>query len=184
MIRKENTRKTYICVSNYVKSGEIKIGTGSDVLTSSPLGSCIAVIAYDAQRKIGGVAHIMLPGKSPEKNKHDKNKYAIDAIETLLSKLYESGVQDSDIEVCLVGGANVLKKENETLTHDIIDSVWKAIEERKIKIRANSLGGFERRGVTLDIKTGMVSYTIGESAKNVLWQFLKKEEIKVQNRLK
>ncbi len=176
MLGKGNTIETYTCANNYVKSGDIKIGTGSDVLISSPLGSCIAVIAYDAQRKIGGIAHIMLPGKSPVKSKNDKNKYAIDAIETLLSKLYESGVQDRDIEACLIGGANVLKKETETLTRDITDSVCEAIEEREIKIRANSLGGFERRGVTLDIKTGMVCYTIGESAENVLWQFLENED--------
>jgi chemotaxis protein CheD len=163
------------CVINYVQAGEIKTGTKDEVLISSPLGSCIAVVAYDVKRKIGGIAHVMLPGKSPKKNGHDKNRHAIDAIEKLLIKLQGSGALETNIEVCLIGGANVLKKEDDTLTHDIIDSVQDTIKKNKMKLRASSLGGFERRSAILNIKAGMVYYTIGGSSEKVLWKFTGKK---------
>ncbi len=157
--------------SHYVYSGEVKVGTKDELLISSPLGSCIAIVAYDAEKNIGGIAHVMLPGKSPDKNSPDKNKYTVNAIENLLIKLHESGTQYANIEVCLVGGANVLKEEHDTLTCDIIDSVHKTIKESKIKIRASSLGGLIRRNTRLNIETGIVYYTIGEGIEKVLWEF-------------
>jgi len=169
MLSNQQTIEKKERVIRYVQAGEIKSSTKNELLISSPLGSCIAVVAYDIKRKIGAIAHIMLPGKSPENNERDKTRYTIDAIEILFSKLNSLGASDADIEICLAGGANVLKKENETLTHDIIKSVQKAVKRKKIC--ASSLGGFERRKVTLDIGTGTVYYTVGESGEKVLWKF-------------
>jgi chemotaxis protein CheD len=154
----------------YIHSGEINIGTDG-VLVSSPLGSCVAIILYDSTRRIGGMAHVMLPGKS-SKNHLNKNRYTVDAINSLLNKFYEFGTQNSDIQSCLIGGANVLKKKNDTIANEVIDSVKKTISEKKIVIRASSLRGFERRSVILNIKSGTVFYTIGGSKEKLLWDFL------------
>jgi len=171
MLSNQQTIEKKERVIKYVQAGRIKSGTKNELLISSPLGSCIAVVAYDIKRKIGAIAHVMLPGKSPENNERDKTRYAINAIEILFSKLNRLGASDADIEICLAGGANVLRKEKEPLTHDIINSVQETIKKNKNKICASSLGGFERRKVTLDIGTGTVYYTIGESGEKVLWEF-------------
>ena len=174
-MRSKITKKR-ICTDKYVKSGEVEIARKGEVLTSSPLGSCVAVVAYDGKRKIGGVAHIMLPGESLKKNSRDRNKYAVDAIENLLIKLHKLGALNTDIEICLVGGANVLKKENETLTGDIINSVQKTIKAKRVKVRAESLGGVERRSAVLNTENGIVHYTIGEGPEKILWEFKKKKD--------
>jgi chemotaxis protein CheD len=48
----------------YVMTGEVKVANAVDRvnLVSSALGSCIAVCVYDAEQKIGGMAHMMMPG--------------------------------------------------------------------------------------------------------------------------
>lgn len=69
----------------------------------------------------------MLPGKSHRENRCDKNKYVSDGINNLLSKLYESGAQNSNIEICLIGGANVLRKENDFIAETLVNSVLKII---------------------------------------------------------
>ncbi len=157
--------------TKYVSSGQIVTGSKDEIIASSPLGSCVAVVAYDTKNKIGGMAHVMLPGKSLKENRHDKNKYVSDGINNLLSKLYESGAQNSNIEICLIGGANVLRKEDDFIAEALVISVVKTIGEKKLKIRASSLGGFERRSVRLDLETGVVYFIIGESTEKVLWEF-------------
>ena len=63
----------------------------------------MAVIAYDKTSKTGGIAHIMLPGKSPKESKTEENKYAENAIENLLDELNKSGSKNANIEICLGG---------------------------------------------------------------------------------
>lgn len=157
--------------TKYVSSGQIVTGSKDEIIASSPLGSCVTVVAYDTKNKIGGMAHVMLPGKSLRENRHDKNKYVSDGINNLLSKLYESGAQNSNIEICIIGGANVLRKEDDFIAEALVNSVLKTIGENKMKISASSLGGFERRIARLNIKTGNVYFAIGENAEKVLWEF-------------
>lgn len=164
----------------YIQSGEVAIGLKNEVLVSSPLGSCVAVMAYDVKTKIGGMAHIMLPGKSYKTHTLHKNRYAVDTIDNLLSKLHQFGVQSENIEICLAGGANVLKKENDTIAKELTISILKIIGEKKLKIRATSLGGFERRTASLNPKTGVAYYTIGDSVEMVLWKFSSETDIQTE----
>ena len=99
-----------------MSTGCLSAGSKEGVLTSSPLGSCVAVVAYDVTTKIGGLAHIMLPGKSAKGN---NNKYAENAITNLLDKFKNLGVPKTNIEICLVGGANVLRKESDNIANHL-----------------------------------------------------------------
>lgn len=152
-----------------VGTGEVKVASGSGVLRALAIGSCIAVAAYDAKRKIGAMAHIMLPGKAPDKFV-DKTKYAADAIAEMLAKMTEAGSSTKDIEACMVGGGNVLQKEDDTICTSNIRSVTELLTELGIPIRAKVVGGVKRKGVFLDIDKGTVSYTEGDESKRVLWK--------------
>ncbi|MCK4935646.1 MAG: chemotaxis protein CheD [Elusimicrobiales bacterium] len=149
-----------------VNSGEIKIVERDALLRVSALGSCVAIVAYEGKSKIGGIAHCMLPGKSP--NKKDKKKYAIDAIDELLEKMIGLGVKIKDIKISIVGGGNVLRRKEDRICERNIQSIVGYLNEKKIKIRGSSLGGFERRSVFLNTTTGEIIYTVGNSAKKTL----------------
>ncbi len=153
---------------NFVSTGCIATGTKEGLLTSSPLGSCVAIIAYDICTKIGGLAHIMLPGKSPKGN---DNKYAENAIANLIDELKNLGARKKNIEICLVGGANVLRRENDNIADQLIISIFEIIKKKKLKVTELSLGGYERRIAKLDLSSGIVSFTIGDSLENKLYQF-------------
>ncbi|MEA3306262.1 MAG: chemotaxis protein CheD [Elusimicrobiota bacterium] len=147
-----------------VNSGEVKIAKADALLRVSALGSCIAIVAYDAKNKVGGIAHMMLPGQ----NKRNKNKYAIDAIDGLLEQMNSLGAKIRDIKVSIVGGANVLKKAEDEICEKNINSVIGYLKEKKFKIIGSSLGGKERRSVSLDIETGEILYRVGDSAEKTL----------------
>jgi len=158
--------------SKYVQSGELDVGSRhDDIITTSPLGSCVAVVAYDYENKIGGIAHVMLPNESPTGK--NENKYAKNAINNLLNDMKNMASKKPNIEICLIGGANVLKKKDDIIVLSIINSVQNIINEKKIPIKASSLGGFQRRSATLNLETKIVYYTIGNSSQKILWEFTK-----------
>jgi len=152
----------------FVSTGCIATGSKDGFLTSSPLGSCVAVVAYDKTTKIGGLAHIMLPGKSPKGN---DNKYAENAITNLIDELKKLNAQKKNIEICLVGGANVLRREHDNITENNISSVFEILKKKKLNVKKLSLGGYERRTAKLNLNSGIVNFTVGDSVENKLCQF-------------
>ncbi|OQX80823.1 MAG: hypothetical protein B6D64_02750 [Bacteroidetes bacterium 4484_276] len=156
---------------SFVSTGCVAVGSIDGILTSSPLGSCVAVVAYDITTKIGGLAHIMLPGKSLKGN---DNKYAENAITNLIDELKHLGVPKKNIEICLVGGANVLRKESDNIAGHLIISIFEILKKKKLNVIKASLGGYERRTAKLNLSSGIVNFTVGDSVEKKLWKFTAK----------
>lgn len=152
-------------------SEQISIGTGTTkvfdnncMICSSPLGSCIAIVAFNPEKKVGGIAHIMLPGRAPEKETK-KTKYAVDAIDKLLNLMNRYGIEKKDLEIYVVGASNVLKKNNDTICESNANSVLNYLNSQNITPKAIKVGGYKRRSVYLDLNIGKVCHSIGNSKK-------------------
>ncbi len=63
-----------------VSTGEVWAAQQGIILRTDAIGSCIGLAAYDARSKIGALAHIMLPGVSPNSGLAYNTKYAVDAL--------------------------------------------------------------------------------------------------------
>ena len=152
----------------YTNTGEVKTGRGNEILKSSGIGSCVVIAAYHPGKKVGVMAHIMLPGVAPAGNNIQRRRYAADAIDEVIERMRRSGVSQDDIEVALVGGGNVLKRKDdeELVCKKISGSVIEILNEKGIRIKAQSLGGTERRSVSLDVDTGIVLYTVGDGGEH------------------
>lgn len=152
-----------------VNTGQIRLAKKDAILRSAALGSCIAVVAYDHTKKIGAIAHIMLPGTAPADHTK-KNRYASNAISAILTKMIEAGSQKRDIEACIVGAGNVLKRDDDTICAINIESVTQLLKDNNVPVRASVLGGTERKSVALDIQSGIISYTVGNGKPKLLWK--------------
>ena len=160
-----------------VQIGEVKAGKGQVILQSKAIGSCIAIVAYDGTKNIGSLAHVMLPGKAPGGKKTiKKTKYAADAIEAIISKMTRLGAKKDDIEVVLVGGANVLARGDDNICDNNIESVVGLLEKKHLKVRAQALGGMARRSVSLDVERGIVCSSEGNGSERQLWRTKKIRE--------
>jgi len=160
-----------------VQIGEIRVAKGKAVLKSKAIGSCIAIAAYDTTKNIGALAHVMLPGRAPAGKKgSERTKYATDAIEAMVRQMNDLGSRSSDIEVVLVGGANVLNRKDDTICKDNIKSTLKLLREKQMKVKARAIGGTNRRSVSLDVEHGSVSYTESNGGEMQLWKARKAAE--------
>jgi chemotaxis protein CheD len=144
-----------------VDTGEVQVTSKAAVLRAMAIGSCVVVVAFDRGRKIGGLAHIMLPDKSIKEEREDKTKYAVDAIDKLLEKFKNLGIKIEDLEISLIGGADLLGES--PISELIVSSVLDYLKSLGIEPRQQKLGGKQRRSVSLDISSGKIHYTEGDS---------------------
>lgn len=154
----------------YVLTGEVKAGNKSALLISSAIGSCVVIAAYDAKEKVGALAHILLPGRAPENKETQKNRYAANAIEELIRRMNMLRTKGNNIEVCLVGGANVLKRKDDATGLNNLSFVNDILKKERIQVKAKSVGGTERRSIALDVENGSIYYSVGDGIEKLLWQ--------------
>ncbi len=144
------------------------MGGASTVLKSTPIGSCVVLMAWSASSRFGIMAHVMLPGCAPEFAPIPA-RYSINAIETLADMMAPHEAL-ADTGVCLIGAANVLKKADDTICHSNIHSITRRLRQKAIPVHATLLGGHERRMACLYAREGRVTYTQGEAQEETLWQ--------------
>jgi chemotaxis protein CheD len=162
--------KKPVKIVQYVNTGEVCSGGIETILNSGAIGSCVVITAFDSEKKIGAMAHILLPESAPSKNQMNASKYAANALEELLSQMKSFNVKTENLEICLIGGANVLKRENDNIGKNNLISVKNLLREKQLRIKAETTGGFERRTAIFDIETGCIYYTVGDSGQKILWQ--------------
>ncbi|MCD6250651.1 MAG: chemotaxis protein CheD [candidate division Zixibacteria bacterium] len=147
-----------------VDTGEIKVSSDPVTLQAIALGSCVALTVYVRNLKIGGLAHIMLPGKSHLSN--NNTKYANDAIKALLDSVRILGADISNLEISMIGGANVLQDGD--VPDKVIESVLGYLKKSHLKLNGMRVGGIERRSAYLDTTSGEVFYTEGDNTTKTL----------------
>jgi len=135
------------------------------------LGSCIAVIAYDPLRKIGGMLHYMLPESSldPKKAAGNPCMFADTGIPLLFDQVRACGADPRKMSVRLVGGAQVLDPAN---VFGIGRRNYLAAKKILWKLGAfishEAVGGELSRTVRLDVGTGRSWLREGSKPENEL----------------
>jgi chemotaxis protein CheD len=90
-----------------VRVADLRIGVAEDILVTVGLGSCVAIALHDAQARVGGLAHILLP--SPALARADANpaKFPQSAVPRLLQMMVADGARPERITGRLAGGASM-----------------------------------------------------------------------------
>ncbi|MFW6309587.1 MAG: chemotaxis protein CheD [Prolixibacteraceae bacterium] len=154
-----------------VQTGEVKTGGRNDILKSSPIGSCVVVVLFDEEIAAGGMAHIMLPGKAPDRKDTVPARYAYNAIEELLKQMTELGARQSHLNAVIAGGGNVLKRDGDMIGALNADAVNHLLSEKNIPVLAQSVGGTNRKSVRFNIEQRVIYYTEGDSKEKILFEF-------------
>ncbi|MCX7991417.1 MAG: chemotaxis protein CheD [Proteobacteria bacterium] len=148
----------------YVSMGKCVISESPDVLICKGLGSCIALCLYDTYKKLGVLAHILLP----EGQDHTKPFfYANLAVPEIICELKKRGSNKNILWAKIIGGANIFLNEENNLNIGTrnIQSIMEHLENYKIRVLSTDLGGNSGRNVFFDLKDGSVrifTYEKGE----------------------
>ncbi len=147
-------------ISVEVGMAELKVGRAPQVLITRGLGSCVGIVIYDTSKKIGGMAHPMLPEMSRAKVRANPAKFVDTAINALLENLKKEGSDLKTIWAKIFGGGHMFSAIPYDSPFNIgVKNVTKAKEvlvSKGIKLIAEDTGGNFGRTIELDLSTGKV----------------------------
>lgn len=144
-----------------VLPGEHKIVSPKEysetIAVQTLLGSCVAACIRDKKTGIGGLNHFLLPKETGTSDGLASARYGIHAMEMLINSILVGGVQKSDLEAKVFGGANVLQGISGTSIGEKNSRfVQEYLDTEKINVVASDLGGDRARKVYFIPKTGQV----------------------------
>jgi chemotaxis protein CheD len=137
--------------------GGLYASKGSAVIETT-LGSCVAVCLFDPVERIGGMNHILLPGKADLKHFDTAARYGINAMELLINRITALGGNRARIVAKAFGGANVLPaiSENNGMGCKNTEFVLEFLQMEGISLVGQDLGGHSTRKVCFHTDTGYV----------------------------
>jgi chemotaxis protein CheD len=140
--------------STFIHAGEIEIDRAPASIVTV-LGSCVSVCLYDTKRHIGGMNHYLLPTWHSQGS--EAYKYGNVAIPTLIEIMLDRGSTIRTIEAKIFGGASVDTNHDTMLIgqHNI-DIAKEILEQYKIAVVAQDVGGEHARKIEFDLKMGKV----------------------------
>jgi chemotaxis protein CheD len=122
------------------------------------LGSCVGVILRDPDKRVSGLAHIMLP----ERRRDDAamGKYADSAIPALLDRVTGSGARRASLQAMIIGGAQMFPMGNRKIAaigDQNVEAARRVLKESNIPVIYEETGGVAGRAVVFDNVTGKVT---------------------------
>ncbi|UZP67005.1 chemotaxis protein CheD [Desulfovibrio mangrovi] len=151
----------YPCV--HLKIGE-GIVTGSNVLISTVLGSCVSVSFYCAARGMAGLFHAMLPSAVGYKGvSKSPCKFVDTAVHCIWDQFRKRGIADRDVEIKLFGGAFSMGNGAPPHVQSIVnvggrnvDVARTVLHDLNLRISRESVGGAHGRKLVFDTTTGHI----------------------------
>lgn len=142
---------------HHVRIAAIAVARGTGRLIAVGLGSCVAVALYDRARRIGGLAHILLPDPSAARDATNPARFASAAVPLLVETMREAGAR-APLEAKLAGGAalfgTMLGSAAGFMGDRNVVAARTALADAGIAIIAADTGGTSGRSITFDVSTG------------------------------
>ncbi|SDC62428.1 chemotaxis protein CheD [Terribacillus halophilus] len=142
----------------HVGIADAKIAVHPQHLRTAGLGSCVGVVIYDKQKRVAGMAHVMLPDSNLAKQAQmNRNKYADTAMDDLIANLVRQGASNNRFKAKLAGGAQMFSfmstDEKMRIGPRNIEAVEQKLREYRIPIESKDVGGTNGRTIEFDTET-------------------------------
>ena len=152
-----------------VGMADLKVAKFPDVLTTLGLGSCVGITLYDRTKKIGGLAHVMLPTYKGFEGQTIA-KFADSAIIELVNQLGRMGAARGNLVAKIAGGAHMFGRSQNNDMLKIGERNAAAslaiLNQLRIPVHANDTGGTHGRTIELYLDSGSLKIrTVGAGEK-------------------
>lgn len=141
-----------------VRVADLRIGRADDVLVTIGLGSCVAIVLYDAAVQVGGLAHVLLPSPALSRGSPNPARVPQTAVPALLSEMASAGASPRCIKARLVGGASMFASLATPGTIQMgernIVAARQALAGAGLPLIGEAVGGDYGRTVRLHVRDG------------------------------
>jgi len=143
---------------------QISIHIGEYHASSEPavihtvLGSCVAVCLFDPIKRIGGMNHILLPGKADMSRFNEPARYGINAMEVLINRIIGLGGDKHRFVAKVFGGGHVIASisGNNAMGEKNASFALEFLQTEGIRVLSRDVGGTDTRKIFFHTDTGDV----------------------------
>jgi len=140
---------------------DLNAAKAPDMLITYALGSCVGICLYDANLKVAGLSHIMLPSSSAAPGATNQPmKFADTAIEMLIRKMEALGARRVLLKAKIAGGAQMFSGMSNSSIANIgqrnVQAVKMELLRQKIPILAEDTGKDFGRTLIFNSADGMM----------------------------
>ena len=140
-----------------MKVADFAVGKGGGVLSTIGLGSCVAIVIYDKQTRVGGMAHVLLPSEGLSRDKDNRAKFPGTAVPLLLEEMKKLGAR-GPYTAKIAGGSSMfgalLPSGGINMGERNVLSSRQALSDAGIPLAAQDVGGDYGRSVYFHLDDG------------------------------
>ena len=144
--------------ATYVKVAQAAVGGAEDTLVTLGLGSCVAILLHDAEARVGGLAHILLPEPALSRDQGNASKFATTAVPALVEEMARMGARPGRLKARLVGGAamfqGLMVPGSLNMGARNVIAAREALQRAGIPLVAEAVGGDYGRSVRFHVGAG------------------------------
>ena len=134
---------------------DVAVTTDGATLSTSGLGSCVAVAVYDERGDVGGLVHAMLP-RAADGADDNPAKYADEGVRALYDSLVAAGATQTALSAKVAGGSHMFdfSDADNRIGARNVDVARETLGDLDVRIAAEDVGGDRGRSVKFDPTTG------------------------------
>ena len=161
-------RKTDEVSELSVGIGQMRIARAPDRLVTIGLGSCVAIVLYDAVAQLGGLAHVVLPREAEAHDYLILTKFADAVIDLMMEGMRQQGADTRRLQAKIFGGGNMFPTliavgSPMDIGRRNVEAVREELERLGMRVVGEAVGGQSGRTVVFDTSDGSVLVkTIGQ----------------------
>ncbi len=154
--------------ATFVKVAQHAVGGAADVLVTLGLGSCVAILLHDADLRVGGLAHVLLPDPALSRDRSNLSKFASTAVPALVAEMAGLGARPRRLKARLVGGAamfqSLMVPGSLNMGARNVNAAREALRAAGIPLLGEDVGGDYGRSVRFQVGEGRTVVTaVGRS---------------------
>lgn len=143
-----------------VRVADAAVEQGDITISTIGLGSCVAIMLHDADKRVGGLAHILLPSETLSQDRSNRAKFPATAVPLLLERMRALGANRTRIVAKLAGGASMfaalLPTSGLQMGERNLIAARSALARASIPVVAEDVGGGHGRNVFFRVASGDV----------------------------
>jgi len=143
-----------------VSVAEWAVDKGDAVLVALGLGSCVAVVLYDPQTTVGGMAHLLLPSPSLSQDREKPAKFPETGVPYLVERMRQAGAAPRRLRARMIGGASMFASLGSSSVASVgernISATREALDRAGIPVVGEDTGKDYGRSVYAFLDSGRV----------------------------
>ena len=140
------------------------------VLITYSLGSCIGMTIYDPVAHVGGLLHAMLPDSAldPGKATVQPAMFVDTGLRALFNAASKLKAEKERVQICVAGASQILDSSDAfSIGRRNHDAMARLLEEHRLAIMAEQVGGLVSRTMYLNLRNGEVRLRVSGQSSEV-----------------